>query len=368
MNGFISGLGTIAALELRQRVRSVAWLVLLLVVFVVVGVVTLLLWFALAQFGTEGVDNAAIYSSIIFFVLLVGTLVTPAISGGAINAERDAGTLATTQVTLVTAPQIVIGKFLAAWTIALTFLAAALPFIILAVIVGGVPFPTLVSSLGVLVLELGVVAAVGVGLSGLQTRALFSVVTTYLVVAALSIGTLIAFSLGGLVSQSEVRNVYIGFEYDQSVEIDPDTGLPEDPDDITCLEPEVTTYQAPRFDRVWAFLAANPYVVLADASPTTFDANGNPEDLFGGIGLGIRAAQLPPDTEQVYDECENARSNWMGAGESSYQTPEEIYNSTVPSWFVGLAIHLVLAALALWGGIARTRTPAKLLPKGSRIA
>ncbi|KQV26865.1 hypothetical protein ASG83_02045 [Yonghaparkia sp. Soil809] len=355
------GLGTIASLELRQRVRSVAWIVLLSVVFVVVGVVTLLLWLALTQFGAGSLDNAAIYSSIIFFVLLVGTLVTPAVSGGAINAERDAGTLATTQVTLVSAGQIVLGKFLAAWTIALTFLAASLPFIVLAVVLGGVPFLTMLTSLGVLVLELGVVAAVGVGLSGLQTRALFSVVTTYLVVAALSIGTLIAFGLGGLVNQTEVRNVYIGLDY--SGEIDPETGIPEE---IRCLEPEVTTYQSPRFDRVWWLLAANPYIVLADASPTTFDSNGNPEDLFGGIGLGIRQAQIAPDAETVYDECESARNGFQDPYD--YPTPEEIYASTVPSWFVGLLIHAGLAALALWGAVARTRTPSRRLPKGARVA
>lgn len=361
MNAWITSLGTIASLELRQRVRSVAWIVLLSIVFVVVGLVTLLLWFALAQFGEDGIDNAAIYSSIIFFVLLVGTLVTPAVSGGAINAERDAGTLATTQVTLVSASQIVLGKFLAAWTIALTFLAASLPFIVLAVVLGGVPFETLLSSLGVLVLELGVVSAIGVGLSGLQTRALFSVVTTYLVVAALSIGTLIAFGLGGLVNQTEVRNVYIGLDY--SGPVDPETGIPEE---ISCLEPQVSTYQVPRFDRVWWFLAANPYIVLADASPTTFDENGYPEDLFGGIGLGIRQAQIPPETESVYDECEEARNGFKGSND--YPTPEEIYASTVPSWFVGLLIHAILAALALWGATARTRTPSKRLPKGSRVA
>lgn len=361
MNGWIDGLGTIAALELRQRVRSVAWIVLLSIVFVVVAIVTLLLWFSLTQFGEENVDNAAIYSSIVFFVLLIGTLVTPAVSGGAINAERDAGTLATTQVTLVSAPQIVLGKFLAAWTIALTFLAASLPFIVLAVVIGGVPFATLMSSLGVLVIELGIVAAIGVGLSGLQTRALFSVVTTYLVVAALSIGTLIAFGLGGLANQTEVRNVFIGLDY--SGEVDPETGIPEE---IRCLEPEVSTYHVPRFDRVWWFLAANPYIVLADASPKTFNRDGYPEDLFGGIGLGIRQAQIAPETEMVYDECENARNGFRDTGE--YPTPEEVYASTVPSWFVGLVIHSVLAALALWGAVSRTRTPSKHLPKGSRVA
>ena len=363
MNAWIAGLGTIASLELRQRIRSVAWVVLVSVVFVLVGIVTLMLWISLEQFGSTLDDNAAVYSTIIFFVLLVGTFVTPAISGGAINGERDAGTLATTQVTLVSSPQIVLGKFLAAWTVALTFLAASLPFMIFAVAAGGVGFDTLVSSLGVLVLELGVVAAIGVGLSGLMTRALFSVVTTYLVVAALSIGTLIAFGLGGLATQSQQRNVYIGIDYSEGQPIDPETGFPEDP---TCLPPEVSTYPVPRFDRVWGILAANPYVVLADASPTTFNRDGYPEDLFGNIAVGIRSAQIPPDLENIYDECENAKSGFDDY--QDYPTPVEIFESSVPSWFVGLAIHLVLAVLALWAGIARTRTPAKRLPKGSRVA
>jgi len=45
-----------------------------------------------------------------------------------------------------------------------------------------------------------------------------------------------------------------------------------------------------------------------------------------------------------------------------------VFERTVPSWFVGLLIHLVLASLAMWGAIARTRTPAGALPTGSRIA
>lgn len=363
MNRWIDSLGTIVRLELHQRIRSVAWVVLVSVVFVLVGIVTLLLWLSLRAFGEEVAENAGVYSSIIYFVLLVGTLVTPAVSGGAVNGDRDAGTLATTQVTLVSAAQIVLGKFLAAWTVALTFLAASLPFLIFAVAVGGVGPDTLLSSLGVLVLELGVVSAVGVGLSGLMSRALFSVVTTYLVVAALSIGTLIAFGLGGLAFQSQARSTYIGIDYSADQQFDPETGYPENP---VCREPEVSTHPVPRFDYVWGILAANPYVVLADASPTTFNRDGYPEDLFGNIATGIRSAQLAPDLDQVYDECASALGG--GPGADDWDTPEEIFAKTVPSWFVGLLIHLVLAALALWGGIARTRTPARRLPKGSRIA
>lgn len=365
MNRWIDGLGTIVRLELRQRIRSVAWVVLVSIVVVLVAIVTVLLWLALNAFGEEVAENAGIYSSIIYFVLLVGTLVTPAISGGAINGDRDSGTLATTQVTLVSATQIVLGKFLAAWTVALTFLGASLPFLVFAVVAGGVGLDTLLASLAVLVVELGIVSAVGVGLSGLMTRALFSVVTTYLVVAALSIGTLIAFGLGGLAFQSQARSTYIGVDHERSSgTFDPKTGYPEE---VVCLETEVSTYPVPRFDYVWGILAANPYVVLADASPTTFNRDGYPEDLFGNIAVGIRSAQLPPDLEQFYDECAAAKTG-APADFRYYETPEEIFAKTVPSWFVGLVIHVVLAALALWGGVVRTRTPARRLPKGSRVA
>ena len=59
------------------------------------------------------------------------------------------------------------------------------------------------------------------------------------------------------------------------------------------------------------------------------------------------------------------------ANRSFYETfgvTREQVEGTVPSWFVGLGIHLLLAAGALWWAIARTRTPARRLPRGTRIA
>jgi ABC-2 type transport system permease protein len=364
MSRSLDVLGTLVVLELRQRIRSVAWLVLVIVVFVAVGLVTALLWASLSAFGGNADETAGIYSTIIFFVLLVGTLVTPAVSGGAINGDRDAGTLATTQVTLATTGQLVLAKFLAAWTVALTFLAASLPALLFTLFAGGVRFDTLAASLGVLVLELGVVAAIGVGLSGLIGRPLFSVVTTYLVIATLSIGTLIAFVLGGLALQTERTQTVIGIDYSVGGEFDPVTGLPEE---IVCLEPRTDTFTVPRFDAVWGILAANPYVVLADAAPTTFDANGFPQDLFGQLALGVRSAQIADAQPQVIDECAAALAGDINTA-YEFDTPRQVFDQTVPSWFVGLGIHLVLAGAALAGALVRTRTPSGRLPRGSRVA
>jgi ABC-type transport system involved in multi-copper enzyme maturation permease subunit len=355
MSAFFSGIGTILSLELRQRVRGVAAWVLLGIFVVLVAMVTGAVWVALTGFGTEAGAGAGIYSTVIYFVLLLGTLVTPALSGNAINGDRDAGTLATTQVTLITTWQLILGKFLASWITALAFLVAALPFLLLSLLSGDVYWDTILVSVVILALELAVVAAVGVGLSAIIQKPLFSIVTTYLIVATLSVGTLIAFGLGGLTTQTEVKSTYIGLDY-------PADG--SEPDYNDCLPPEVTTYPSPRYDLWWPILAANPYVVLADASPSNFDSSGQPQDLFSIIKVGVRSVQLPPDLENTYDECGEYGNGYI----DDYPSGEEIVAKTVPSWFVGLLIHVLLGGGLLVWGWARTRTPAKLLTKGSRIA
>ncbi len=354
----MSGLGrmwTVASIELQQRIRGAAWYVLLIVFVAVVLVVTIFTTLATA---TSDAPGAVLYSIIVYFVLLLGTLVTPALSGNAINGDRDNGTLATTQVTLVTTSELVIGKLLAAWITALGFLVAALPFLVFALVLGGASVDTAIVSILVLAVELGVVAAVGVGVSGLIRRPLFSVVATYLVVALLSVGTLIAFTLGGAVNQQTitVTNETIDWEA-SSEEIDPATGLPVD---IVCTPMEYT-YTAPRFDTVWWTLAANPYVLLADAAPTHFDRYGNPDDLFGTLKYGVRQAQLPPALTASWSECEDP-------GGYVSQSAREVIESTVPSWAVGLGIHAALAIALLVGAVARTRAPARRLAAGSRIA
>ncbi|MES1170156.1 MAG: ABC transporter permease subunit, partial [Leifsonia sp.] len=303
-------------------------------------------------------SGGVVYSAIIYFVLLLSSLVTPALSGNMVNGDRDAGTLATTQVTLVTTPQLVLGKFLAAWISALAFLVAAVPFILWSFAIGGTDPGTVVVSILVLAFELGVVAAVGVGLSGLMRRPLFSIVVTYLFVALLSIGTLIGFGLGGLALQTKVtvQNSYLDYS-------DPDLQFDAqgNPINARCITDPPYETTVPRTDLVWWMLAANPYVVLADAVPTHFDRAGDyPTDMFGGIKLGVRYAQQPPDLDG-FDECADGRLQ-------DQPTPREIIDSTTPSWLVGMLIYLGVAGAALWGAIAVTHAPSRRLAAGSRVA
>jgi ABC-2 type transport system permease protein len=135
----------------------------------------------------------------------------------------------------------------------------------------------------------------------------------------------------------------------------------------SCVPGDVQIVQVPRFDYFWGVLVTNPYVLLADAVPTTFDSRGNVSDLFGGVKAGVRAAQITPPTKISYDACGADASNGY-AGGSPFPTAQKLIESTVPGWAVGLLIQLILATAALAGAVARTRTPAGRLSRGSRVA
>ncbi|WP_243230604.1 ABC transporter permease [Microbacterium sp. CIAB417] len=334
-------IGTIARLELTQRLRSVGWYILLGVyALLLIGITAL----AFLVYSWGDATGAGVYSIVVNVVLLLVVLVSPTLSGNAINGDRDAATLAAIQVTAASTGDIMLGKLLAAVATGGAFLLVAVPFLVISLVGGGANALVLLVSLVVLAVEIVIVAAIGVGLSGLIARPLFSVAATYLVVAALTIGTLIVFGLGGMALRSEATSY--SRPYDAQGE-------------VICDEWDTYTYEVPRFDRVWWVLSANPFVVLADATPTEFDDDGYPVDLFGQIKYGVRMAQQPP-IEQRWDECDR--------GYEAYPTPQESMDGTVPSWFVGLGVQILVAGGLFAGAWARTRTPARRLPPGTRIA
>ena len=376
-------IATIIRLELTQRIRSVAWYVLLGIFGVLLLGVTALTFISVPRDAFQQAGSTA-YSIIVFFVLLLVVLVSPTLSGNAINGDRDAATLAPVQVTLATTTDIIVGKFLAAWITGLAFLVVSAPFLIFAAVFGEVRADVLLVSLVILIVEVAVVAGLGVALSGILARPLFSVAVTYLTVAALVVGTPIAFGLVGTAFPTEIesRQRYLQPVWNEPMQV-PEECMTAEPGATTpspeCVdlgfgpgveEPEyecgpwmTSTYTSPRFDRVWWLLAANPFVILADATPTVW-RDGYPIDAFGALKVGVRTAQIAPDPVQEYDECDNA----TGVPGGDYPTSEEQVAGTVPSWFVGLGVQLALLALLMWRAAVRTHTPSRRLPPGTRIA
>jgi ABC-type transport system involved in multi-copper enzyme maturation permease subunit len=365
--GYLGGIWDVVVLELKQRLRSRGWYIMLGIWFLLTGLVTWLTWAAWnaqreAQRSysnfvpPETGPGSMIFEVVLAFVLLFALLVAPALSANAVNGDRAGGTLAILQVTLLRPGQILWGKFFAAWAAALAFLVASTPFLIIGVALGGMTPGHVLVALLMLAVEVGVVCAIGVGISALAGRPLFSIVVTYLAVAGLVFGSLIAFGLGTGLSQGTImanQAQYRSYSPYEPLEEQP---APMDPE-YTCSGP-LQAQPAVHTDRVAWMLAMNPYVVVADAIPypvRTSNAYGmsSPVGAIESISQGARYAMAGP--AGTYP-CANGEAK-----------PRYLAQST-PLWPLGLGLQLVLAGLLMWLGWRSLRTPAHRLARGTRIA
>src|SRR6187402_3133577 len=94
----LRGVLTVARQEVRMRLRTGRWKVILAVWLVVVAGFTLLADAAMDAGPTRG---ASLLAAVMFFVLSLMLVVTPALTAQSINGDRERGTLATLQVTLL---------------------------------------------------------------------------------------------------------------------------------------------------------------------------------------------------------------------------------------------------------------------------
>lgn len=358
--GYAAGIKDVVVLELKQRLRSRGWYIMLAIWFILTGLVTWLTWaswnasqaaqraysdYVPAQTG----PGSMIFEVVLAFVLLFALLVAPALSANAVNGDRAGGTLAILQVTLLHPGQILWGKFFAAWFAALGFLVASTPFLVIGVALGGMTPGHVLVALVMLAVEVAVVCAIGVGISALAGRPLFSIVVTYLAVAGLVIGTLIAFGLGAGLTQGTIKA-----NQPQYREYQPLSNGPVEPE-YTCSGP-LREQPAAHTERVAWFLAMNPYVVVADAIPypeRTGQQGFSSVGAIENISQGARYAMAGP--EGTYP-CANgeAKPRYLG--------------QTTPLWPLGLGLQVVLAGLLMWLGWRSLRTPAHRLARGTRIA
>jgi ABC-type transport system involved in multi-copper enzyme maturation permease subunit len=370
------GTRTVAALELRQRVRTSRWPVVLAVWFLVVALVAFL-----AYYATKDPDlrsGQAMYDVVIFFVLGLAMLIVPSLTATSVNGDREHGVLATLQTTLLTQWDIVLGKLAAAWVIAVTFLAWSW-------LEGGVGAGRIVLSVVVLVVVLAVICAVGLMFSTLTARPVASAVLTYLVMGALVFGTTIGFGLGAfLVTDQEQQKVFgvpdTWWEQHQPANIDPsDPTLTQDqlkqlqeaqgPTEADCTNFTRTTGVA-HTERIWWVLPLNPFVVVADVAPSQARTVGGRYVTAGftpmrWISAGARMARNGP--AEVQQEC-HFQNDLSADPAGAIGDPMDEALQTAPVWPIGLGFLLALGAGSVIVAAQRLRTPIRRLPNGTRIA
>ena len=380
------GIRTIAVLELRQRLRTSRWPIVLGIWILIIGAVAGLTWWAVSSQPGDpattlvGDRGTTLYDVVLFFVLGLGMLVVPSLTATSINGDREHGVLATLQTTLLTPADIVVGKLLAAWAISLAFLLAASPFLVWAWIAGGVEVGRMLLAVTVLLFVLAVVCAMGLMFSALTARTIASAVLTYLTVAALTFGTVIAFliSMPIMATEQTVRVKTVPDAWFQQ-------NQPANPDNQTFTEPTaadcvyVTRVQSiMHTERTWWLLALNPFVVVADAAPSRKPVTFLGFEPLQQISDGARAARMGT-TAQSLNECwpETQPSQEMNA--MSQQQQEQLMRqeqqlqrdrlNKVPAvWPYGFVFLGALGAASTWVAVRRLRTPIRRLPRGTRIA
>lgn len=359
------GVRTVAELELRQRIRSTRWIVALVVWFVVVGAITGLVWLSTRNvMGAGSTDSMEpvrsfqgpmVFGLVVFFVLFLGLLVAPTLSATSINGDRSAGTLAILQVTLLSPFEIVLGKLLASWVAALAFLVVSVPFIGIAVGLGGTPVVAMFVCLGVLALLLAAVCAIGLGFSALTARTSGSAVLTYIAVASLSALSPIVFGL-----------TYLTTTHDETVRVwtVPESGWNGNANAAPPCVWQEQVQSVSHTERTWWLLAINPFVIVADAAPRPSSEAHQmvSADPLGSIRNGVRTLRAGPAHE--VDQC------WLQQSQSgdyvSPVTKPDVDTTAVWPW--GLGANLLLGAAGVWLAVRRLRIPQRTLARGTRVA
>ncbi len=380
----LTGVMLIAALELKQRVRSTKWIWALGAFFVLVGAVTLLLTWAIESDPYMDDSGDITFGVVVFFVLFLGLLVSPTLSATAINGDNRDGTLAPLQATALSAVDIVLGKLLGAWVASLAFLVVAIPFILFTFFTSDPPIGAVVVTVLVLAVQLLVVCAIGLGWSALTSRTPASAVLSFVSVATLTVLTLVFFGLTyPLLSQEATVRAYemnyndgpyrevVRSEMDADgnwVDYDADGEVIDyEADYHAAYECGWTEYEmtVSRTDRSWWLLALNPFVIVADAAPSRDDSSQSlysDQTMLGSIKYAVRDARLGP--ELVVDYCWSEESQLM----PEFAQRREDMVALGPVWPFGLGAHVLLAAGAVMLAVRRVSVPYGVMPKGMRVA
>lgn len=305
--------------ELRQRIRGKRWWILLTIWFgILLGLVALIRGATKRALEFNPEPNlqlgAIMFGSLALLVLALACVILPSLTATSINGERDRGTLAVLQATLLRPWQIVAAKLIAAMVTTAAFILVTIPIALWCMAEGGVGIGRASAVYLALFAVSIVLIAAALAASAIVRRPALSAVLSYGFVFALTIGTLILFGVS-----------------------------------MTTVEPDPQTFQSDPGPR-WVILSPNPFVVLADAAPRS--EGRRIDDPLSGIRETIRQVR---DPEPLYIEGLLVRNP---------EAPPE----PAPVWPTGLAIELLMAGFAFYVATVRLRVPARKLPAGERIA
>lgn len=327
--------------------------------------------------GTAGV----LLGLVSFASLSAGLCVAPVVAATRLARDRDAGILPFLQVSGVRPGGITLGAWCSGVAAPALVLLATLPALAAATWLDDSGWAPLAQSLAAQVAVIGAVAGLGVLCATWTRSRLAALSLSYVGVALLTVGTLVGYALASSATTQTVRlPVRIAAasaptspdapEAPATTEETAPTGAttPPTPDADGCVVvmQDVVRY---RPDRVWGFLALNPYVVLADALPgaPTADAGSGLARTtpVQALGATIRQTRVAP-SDDIVENCVRRSAAGRaeattGAGSGDSGATEVGEPTGDPVWPIGVAALTVLGAGALWLAPRSLRTPADRL-------
>jgi ABC-type transport system involved in multi-copper enzyme maturation permease subunit len=334
MNGVLA----IAKLEVLLRFRAGRWRWLLASWFAGLLLFSSLLSISISHSASlNGHLGDVLFGGLQLFMLLLALFIVPALTSQSVNGDRERGRLGVLQVTEVSSFDIIAGKLLAAWGTAAVFVAASTPITIWALVEGGISVVQVVVVTLVMLLLLGIICAIGLGLSALLARSTTSSVLTYVAVFVLALGTVI---LAGLVTAME-----------------------------SSSSPDQSRGQ------VWYLVAPNPFVILADAAPSApvihrcYSVNGIEQQKSSSQNYSSQGTSTFCQTSvQTGDVLGSIRMSVRSLESTNSLGDNYDQPSGGAIWPYGLAFDLLVAFVLLWTAVRSLATPKKRLPKGVRLA
>lgn len=200
--------------ELRGLMRGRRAFLLLTGYIAVIGIFISLVYISLqtqASFSQndpqfrQGVGKA-VFGVVVLLELLLVSFIAPALTSGAITAERERQTFDLLRTTLISARSLVFGKLGAALVYLLLLIFAALPIQSLAFLLGGVGLAELLISGLLLVVTALFFSALGLFFSSFLRRTLASTVSSYAAIVVSYIALGLAFFIFVFINFSNVSS------------------------------------------------------------------------------------------------------------------------------------------------------------------
>jgi ABC-2 type transport system permease protein len=188
--------------ELRQRLRGRAAWVSLTLYLVVLGLLLRLVYDVVAssqdlffggEFARASAAGRSIFHWLLFVMLGLICFIVPGLTAGAVAGERERQTLVPLQITLLSARSIVVGKLLASLAFVVLLVLAALPFLSVSFLLGGVSVAEVLKGTAMVLVAAVAIAAVALACSSLVRRTQTATVTAYGLVGVLVVGTVVVY-------------------------------------------------------------------------------------------------------------------------------------------------------------------------------